>query len=244
MCDPNSRAYENPIPGVWELVVESRRTSPFLDNPYKLTVATQGVTVSPETQTVTAAPGSTVPVQWDVHNDFGAVTFHAEGGSLGSAVSERPTISTGTQEYTVVVPAGAERFDAAIGNTSDLGADLDLYVYYEGGTDPVAQSADGDSEEAVSIANPPAGTYTVVVDAYDVPSGSTEYDYRDVFFSSELGTLDVPSGAVTLAGGESVTVTGSVSPLAAADAGRQLFGEMRVVSSAGALLGTGSVLLQ
>ena len=32
------------------------------------------------------------------------------------------------KEYTVEVPEGASRLDVSIGNTSDLGADLDLYV--------------------------------------------------------------------------------------------------------------------
>jgi len=33
-CDPYSRTYASPTPGVWELVVEARRTSPLLDNPF------------------------------------------------------------------------------------------------------------------------------------------------------------------------------------------------------------------
>ena len=35
-CNPTTRTYNNPSAGVWELVVESRRTSPLLDNPYHL----------------------------------------------------------------------------------------------------------------------------------------------------------------------------------------------------------------
>ncbi|CAM5735302.1 hypothetical protein SHIRM173S_12994 [Streptomyces hirsutus] len=35
-CRPDLRSYVNPQPGVWEIEVESRRTSPLLDNPYKL----------------------------------------------------------------------------------------------------------------------------------------------------------------------------------------------------------------
>ncbi len=243
-CKPSSRAYANPIPGVWELIVESRRTSPFLENPYKLTAAVQGVTVDPAIQTVSATTGEASPVTWTVKNDFGPVTVSPKGGPLGSAHTEKPSISTGdVLEYTVVVPEGATRLDAAIGNTSDLGADLDLYVRDEAG-DVVGQAADGDSEEAVSIADPAPGTYTVQVDGYDVPAGTTTFDYRDVFFSEGLGSLDVPSGAVTLAGGQSVSIGGSITPEAAAAAGRQLFGEMNVVSTEGAVLGTGAVLVQ
>ncbi len=243
-CKPSSRAYANPIPGVWELIVESRRTSPFLENPYKLTAAVQGVTVDPAIQTVSATTGEASPVTWTVTNDLGPVTVSPKGGPLGSAHTEKPSISTGdVLEYTVVVPEGATRLDAAIGNTSDLGADLDLYVRDEAG-DVVGQAADGDSEEAVSIADPAPGTYTVQVDGFDVPAGTTTFDYRDVFFSEGLGSLDVPSGAVTLAGGQSVSIGGSITPEAAAAAGRQLFGEMNVVSTEGAVLGTGAVLVQ
>ncbi|MFC5900446.1 S8 family serine peptidase [Streptomyces zhihengii] len=36
-CDPGTRTYEAPAAGVWELVVESRRTSPSFTNPFRLT---------------------------------------------------------------------------------------------------------------------------------------------------------------------------------------------------------------
>ncbi|MGW8355344.1 S8 family serine peptidase [Streptomyces wedmorensis] len=36
-CDPRARTYAKPAEGVWELVVESRRTSPLWANPYRLT---------------------------------------------------------------------------------------------------------------------------------------------------------------------------------------------------------------
>ena len=243
-CRPQSRAYTNPIPGVWELLVESRRTSPFLVNPFTLTAAVQGVTVDPATQTVSAAPGASTPVSWTVRNDFGPLTVTPQGGSLGSAHAERPSIAEGdVLEYTVVVPPGATRLDVAIGNTSDLSADLDLYLLDADGN-TVAQSADGDSEESVSVPNPAPGTYTVEVDGYSVPAGTTQLDYRDVFFSAGLGTLSVPTAAVTLAGGQTVTVTGAITPQADAGPGRQLFGEMNVLSSEGAVLGTGAVLVQ
>ncbi|NEE08412.1 hypothetical protein G3M58_18385, partial [Streptomyces sp. SID7499] len=33
-CRPDARSYKDPQPGVWEIEVEARRTSPLLDNPY------------------------------------------------------------------------------------------------------------------------------------------------------------------------------------------------------------------
>ncbi len=244
VCKPTSRNYANPLPGIWEFEVEARRTSPFLDNPFRLTAAAQGVVVDPQTQTLPSVQaGTPTPVSWKVTNAFGAVTVTPKGGSLGSSSSDRKTIADGgVQEFEVVVPAGAERLDVAIGNTSDLGADLDLYVYDEAGN-LVGSAADGDSEEATSVADPAAGTYTVVVDGYAVPAGSTEYDYLDVFFASGLGSLDVPSTSIDLPAGGSTTVTGQVTAQEAPAAGRKLFGEMNVVSSEGAVLGTGSVVI-
>ena len=242
-CNASSRAYLNPLPGIWELEVEARRTTPFLENPYRLTAAVQGVVVEPEVVRLPAAEtGKDTPVSWTVTNRFGPVTIRPEGGPLGSARTGRPTVADGAKlEYAVEVPAGASRFDAAIGNPSDRSADLDLSVYLAGKL--VAQQADGDSDEAVSIANPAAGTYTVVVDGYEVPAGTTEFDYRDVFSAASLGRLAVNGGERTLAAGASVTVDGVVQPLAAASQGRSLFGEMVVRSAAGAVLGTGSVVI-
>ena len=49
------------------------------------------------------------------------------------------------------------------------------------------QSADGDSEESVTIANPAAGTWVVLVDGFAVPAGTTTYNYVDVFANPAFG---------------------------------------------------------
>ncbi|GID95554.1 serine protease [Amorphoplanes digitatis] len=240
-CKPQERAYENPMPGVWELEVESRRTSPMLHNPYELIAKVQGVTVNPATvELPSVTAGTATPVTWSVKNNFGPLNLTATGGALGSALTERPTIADGTgQEYTVEVPAGAQRLDVAIGNVSDAAADLDLSVYL--GTTRVGQSADGDSEESVSIPNPAAGTYTVKIDGYAVPSGSTQYDYRDVFLSPALGAMTVPTTVLTLANGATGPVTGTVTAATVPVAGRSLFGEMTLLTDEGAIVGRGTV---
>lgn len=242
-CKPQERSYENPLPGVWEIEVESRRTSPVLNNPFTLTARIQGVTVDPAVvELASVEAGVPTPVEWTVTNNYGPVTVHGEGGPLGSARVDRPTIANhATLVRTVVVPEGASRLEVAIGNTSDLAADLDLFVRRNGVI--VGQAADGDSEEAVTINNPPAGTYEVTVDGYSVPSGSTEFDYRDVFYSASLGAVEASSAEVTLANGASATISGSVTAESAPEAGRQLFGELRVVTNEGAVIGRGNVLI-
>ncbi|MGW4564476.1 S8 family serine peptidase [Streptomyces sp. NPDC004561] len=245
-CKPDVRSYADPQPGVWEVEVEARRTSPLLDNPYRLDVSVLGAAFDPQTVTVPEAKvGTAATATWKVTNNYAALDGKLVGGPLGSSKTARPSIKQGeTQTTTVEVPAGAKSLDVAIGNVSDTAADLDLTVYNANGAQ-VAQSADGDSEEAVSIPSPAAGTYTIKVVGYSVPSGSTDYDYRDVFFSSALGSVTVDdSAAVKLGTGDSATVTGQVTAAAEAPAGREFFGRVQLVNARGTVAGIGSVKIE
>jgi hypothetical protein len=243
-CRPDVRSYENPQPGVWEIEVESRRTSPLLDNPFKLDVTVLGAAFDPAVKTLPEAKiGTPTAVEWNVTNQFAAIDGKPAGGSLGSAKVARPSIADGeSQQSTVTIGEGVERLDVAIGSTSDNGADLDLFVLKDGVV--VGQAADGDSEEAVSLIKPAAGTYTIRVDGYSVPAGTTEFDYRDVYFSSALGTLKVDSTKpVELPAGGSAQVAAEVVVSGAAPEGRQFFGEVRLLNGRGTVAGAGSVVI-
>ncbi|MEU9550450.1 S8 family serine peptidase [Streptomyces werraensis] len=245
-CRPDVRSYADPQPGVWEIEVEARRTSPLLDNPYTLDVAAFGAAFDPETVTVPEAKvGTPAGVDWTVTNEAAAIDGRLVGGPLGSSKTARPSIGTGDVHTTTVeVPEGAASLDVSIGNVSDTAADLDLSVYDASGT-RVAQSADGDSEESVSIASPKPGTYTVKVDGYSVPAGTTEYDYLDVFFSATLGAVTVDESApVKLGTGAKATVSGEVTVAAAAPEGRAFFGRVQLVNARGTVAGVGSVAIE
>ncbi|MFC8826698.1 S8 family serine peptidase [Streptomyces sp. NPDC057137] len=243
-CRPDLRSYADPTPGVWEIEVESRRTSPLLNNPYKLDVTVLGASFDPAVTTLPEAKiGTPAPVAWTVTNGFAAIDGKLAGGSLGSAKVDRPSIAQGEQkETTVTLGAGVERLDVAIGGTSDNSADLDLSVYRDGVL--VGQAADGDSEEAVSLIAPAAGEYTFVVDGYSVPAGTTEYDYRDVFYSATLGKVTVGDTPVKLANGASAEVSAEVTVAGAAPEGRQFFGEVQLLNARGTAAGTGSVVIE
>ncbi|MET9350730.1 S8 family serine peptidase [Streptomyces termitum] len=244
-CRPDQRSYANPQAGVWEIEVEARRTSPDLDNPYKLNVSVLGASFDPAVQTIDEAKiGVPAGVEWTVANRFAGIDGKLKGGSLGSAKVETTTVQHHeTHTRTVTVGEGVERLDVAIGNTSDKAADLDLTVLLNGAK--VASSADGDSEEAVSIANPKPGTYTVVVDAYSVQAaGGTSYDYKDVYYSAALGTVKVDeSKTYPLANGASTKVAAEVVAGGPAPEGRQFFGEVRLLNARGTVAGSGSVLI-
>ncbi|MFD3720472.1 S8 family serine peptidase [Streptomyces sp. NPDC058674] len=245
-CRPDLRSYADPQPGVWEIEVESRRTSPLLDNPYKLDVSVLGAAFDPAVKVLPEVKqGTPAPVQWTVKNDAAAISGgKLKGGPLGSAKVAKPTIATGETHTTeVTIGEGVSRLDIAIGKTSDTGADLDLDVYKDGVK--VGSSADGDSEEAVSLANPAAGTYTVEVLGYAVPSGSTTYDYRDVYFSAALGSVQVDeAAAVNLANGATAQVSANVLVNSAAPEGRQFFGQVQLLNARGTAAGTGSVQIE
>ncbi|WP_035844545.1 S8 family serine peptidase [Kitasatospora azatica] len=240
---PTNRSYRAPQAGVWEIVTEARRTTGTDANPYSIDAKILGVGFDPQVQTLdSVTQGAASPVSWTLKNAYGPFQGVLKGGELGSAVTTRPTIANhGAQTSTVVLPAGVSRFNVAIGHPDDAKADLDLSVYLDGKL--VGQSAGSTSEESVTLLNPAAGTYTVKVDGYSVPSGTTGYDYRDVYFSPQLGSVNAAADPVTLAAGGTATVQAQVLATGPAPAGRQLFGEVNLVDAHGAPAGTGSVLI-
>ncbi len=240
-CDPNSRTVQNPFGGVWEVTVDGRRTSDAAQIPFTLTASILGATVSPNPDLIESAKANVgVNRQYSFKNEYGAFTGNASGSDLGSALLERRSIANlEVQEYQVVVDEGSTSLTARIGNPSDKGADLDLFVVKDGRV--VGQSADGDSEEAVTLAKPAAGTYTIVVEGYAVPAGTTEYDYLDVFANSKFGTVTVTDAAAEHATGSSWSAPGVVTAKAAPAAGRLLLGNVFVKTDSKVTIGTGEV---
>ncbi|MDQ3733520.1 MAG: S8 family serine peptidase [Actinomycetota bacterium] len=245
---PNSRTASNPQPGVWEVTVEARRTSDAEFTPFTLTASVLGATVSPNPDTIASATiGVPVNRSYTITNVFGAFTGRAVGTTLGSALRERATIANLAQvQRQVTVSAGSTSFRATIGNPSDTAADLDLFVYNcTTGTCVLAgQAADGDSEESVTIGNPAAGLWVVLVDGYAVPSGSTQYDYVDVFTNSAFGSVSITDANALRPAGSSWTVPGTVTANTAPASGRVLLGSVQVRTDTNVLVGSGDVIVQ
>ena len=245
---PNSRTTSNPQAGVWEVTVEARRTSDAEFAPYTLTASILGATVSPNPDTIASATiGQPVSRSYTLKNLFGEFTGRAVGSTLGSALVATPTISTGqAQQRRVTVTPGTTSLRATIGGTSDPSADLDLYVYNctSGSCKVAGQSADGDSEESVTIANPAAGTWIVLVDGYSVPSGSTTFNYADVFTNPSFGSVAVTDANAVRAANAEWTVPGTVTANAAPAAGRVLLGSVQVRTDSNVLVGSGDVVVQ
>jgi hypothetical protein len=238
----------NPQAGVWEVSVDARRNSDAFPAPapYTLTASVLGASVSPDPDTIDSATvGTPVNREYTLTNLFGAFTGRAVGTSLGSAKIDRPTIAHhAVQQYQVVVPAGTTSLRATIGSPSDPAADLDLFVLNPSGA-TAGQSADGDSEESVTITNPVAGTWTIVVDGFAVPAGSTAYDYIDVFAKTPtFGSITITDVNEVRPSGSSWTVPGTVTAQAAPGAGRVLYGNVEVRTDTNVLVGSGDVIIQ
>ena len=246
-----SRTVSDATAGVWEVTVEARRTSDVAWAPFTLTASLYGVSISPNPDVIpTAQVGVPVPRSYSLHNNFGTFTGRAVGSNLGSARRGVFTIANlEHQEYITTIPAGSTSFRATIGGPSDAAADLDLFVYQC--SSPACttrtlrgQSADGDSEESVTLANPVAGTYLVLVDGFAVPAGTTTYNYVDIFANSTLGTVAVTDADASHPGGSTWTVPGSVTALAVPEAGRVLLGSVRAVTTTGITVGSADVIVQ
>ena len=149
-----------------------------------MTASILGATVSPNPDMIPSATlGVPIARSYTLTNLFGAFTGRAVGTALGSARIAPHDRELEQQQYQVTSRRGRRRCARRSAARRDPAADLDLFVFNcTSGTCVLAgQSADGDSEESVTIPNPAAGTWVVLVDGFAVPAGTTTYNYIDVF---------------------------------------------------------------
>jgi hypothetical protein len=243
-----SRVTGSPLAGVWEITVDARRSSDADSANYTMTASILGAIVSPNPDVIASATiGAPIARSYTITNLFGQFTGRAVGGNLGSANRQTPTIATGEQQqFVVAVTPGTTSLRATIGGTSDAAADLDLFVFNctSGTCVQAGSSADGDSEESVTINNPAAGNWVVLVDGFNVPAGTTTFNYIDVFTNAAFGSVAITDANALRAAGASWTVPGTVTANAAPAAGRVLFGNVRVATDTNLVVGSGDVIVQ
>ncbi|MBO1329978.1 S8 family serine peptidase [Streptomyces sp. VRA16 Mangrove soil] len=244
-CDPDTRTYRRPMPGVWEVQVDARRTSPLLSNPYRLTTTVQGAALDPASSVVDeAAVHAPTERTFTAVNRFAPVTAHAEGGALGALSTAHPTLTDHqVTSKTVTVPRDATRLEVTLGNAADADADLDLYLVAQSGA-LVASSTNGGARESLTVEDPKPGYYGLVVAGTDIPSGSTTFDIQDTLFSTSLGSVTVDDGKpVRLASGASTRISGRIVADTAPPSGTRLVGRFSLASDTGTPLGSADVLL-
>ncbi len=245
---PTSRTIANPMPGVWEIVVEARRTSDVDSANFKLSASLLGTTIAPNPDTIASATvGTPVARSYTVTNALGAFTGKLTGATLGSASIQRPAITQDAQvQKQIQVTPGSTSLTVTIGNPADITADLDLVVFNctTGTCKQAGQSADSDSEESVTIPNPAPGLWVALIAGFAVPHGPMAYDYLDTFVNPAFGTITVTDTDAAHASGSSWTVPGTVTAAAKPAAGRVLRGQLAVTTAGGTQVGSSVVLVQ
>ncbi|QIG38729.1 S8 family serine peptidase [Microbacterium sp. 4R-513] len=240
-CEATARPVYRPMPGIWEFVIEARRTSATDANTYTATVSLQGMSVNPGSTTIDAVTmNAPTAVSLSGTNSFGPVEAHVAEGEIGTVVNLFSTVAQG--EITanqLYVPRQATRLDVTL--TPREPADLDFYVYFRGS--PIGQSTTtGDSPERIVIDDPEPGTYVIVVAGVAVAGESVTFDYHEEMFSRGQGTV-APTSDTTFAleAGESMPVEGAVTVTARQLTGEPMVGRVRVANEYGTIIGAAAV---
>jgi hypothetical protein len=243
-----SRTSTNPQAGVWELVVEARRTSDVLSAPFTLTATVTNTTISPNPDPVPSAViGTPQDRTYTIANLFSAFTGRlVGGGSLASTQTQRPSVAhQGQTTVDVTLPSGVSSYVVKTGNSSVGNADIDLVVFRCNPTCVTVGSSGGaTATETVTLANPAAGLYRILIDGFNVPGGSTDFDLVDSWTSAALGSLTSSDTNALHAAGSSYNATATLTVLGQPGAGRLITGTLFVRTEADVTIASGSVVVQ
>jgi hypothetical protein len=220
----------DPMPGVWEVALADVDDTRAYDRmqaevgrpvpPTPVTLAVSAITV--ESKPAQSLGGGSAPVadQTAITNRMAGFTGGVTALPLGAVRREHPTIGAKQQlEYAVDVPAGSTMFLVRLGNTS---ADLDLYVFDCTGKTcrPPQTDSDPDGDEVVTVPNPGAGKWKIVIDA---PAGGGSFDYLDAVFNPAFGLVGTTDIAKERKPGETWTTATHLWKAGELPAGRQAY---------------------
>ncbi|MFJ2090595.1 S8 family serine peptidase [Streptomyces sp. NPDC087901] len=241
-CDPRSRAVLRPKVGVWEFVVEARRTSQAAKNPFTASVSLQGMSFAPD---VTTLPSATVhqkeSVEFTGTNTWGAAKLKATDGELGFVRNLFSTVDNGqVTANRVDVPRQSTRLDVTLTPRAD-DADLDMYIVGARGIAATSMNI-GPGVERLVMDDPAPGTYYVVVTGAHVVSGPVTFDYHEEMFSRGIGTITARSDkASRLEPGQSMPVAADIDLSAVTQTSEPVIGRVRVANADGTVVGAAKV---
>ena len=96
----------------------------------------------------------------------------------------------------------------------------------------------------MTINNPAAGNWVVLVDGFAVPAGTTTYNYVDVFVNTAFGSVSITDANALRSTGTTWVVPGTVTAASAPSSGRVLLGRVEVRTDANVLVGSGDVVVE
>ncbi len=213
-----TQVVNDPMPGTWEVRLtdiadtrtfdweQAKEDEPVPPTKVTLKVAALSAEVSVVENGAVAANGSSVSDNghtpatgthqvW-ISNRMAEFEGGAVSTPVGSARSEQRSIAPREQQVfeTEVLPGSDALF---VRVAAEDGADLDVYVFDCTGEKCEAAAADGDpvGAESVTVKDPAAGTWKIVVDAAEVPGDGINYEYLDVVLNPAYGmvsSVDMP----------------------------------------------------
>ncbi len=202
--------------------------------------AAPSAVIEPSPDDASSQKWEPLPRTYTVRSTGDPFVGRLRGSDLGATRSQRPTIASfAQQQFQVAVPAGATSISVAIGNPAVEGTDLDLFLFNcSTGTCVLsAQSAGGTATESVTRANPPAGTWVILVDGFSVPGGgSTAFDIVDTYVSPAFGRIATVANDEPHPTGSTWSVPATLTPMLEPPVDRQLTGEVSVVTDTGAVI--------
>ena len=235
-----------PEPGVWELIVENQnllvpgdseaRRASFLIT----TKVYSAESKSLSNQLTTRIEEVLNRKQVQFANYFASFDGYFAEAPLASAFSTRTIIAEGRDPviYEINVPQGAGSLKARIDGPSTKVADVDMYLFFcAKECELKAFSARSGVQEQVTIAQPKAGKWKVVIDPVSIPSGTLSLDYTDLFTHPAFGALTPLRADIDFATG----TNGATEVAATIDAlpvnGRRLVGLVQLMTRQTAIVG-------
>lgn len=214
-----------PIDGVWKFgefrLTEAASRAPAVHFPIAVKASAGGVPESVSATTrrdsgmVTAGGFSALNVTNLTIREFGLTKgVRATEVITGDTTNGNPydSLTNGVFYRALQVPAGASKFVAKITDTTS--EDIDLFVVRDANNDgipqaseQVAESATASAYETVTINNPAAGNYIVVVQNWQASPAAPDSTSVDIYYvpGSNLGNWDVV-GPNTVSGSEPFSV--------------------------------------
>lgn len=230
-------------PGVWELLFHERtdmqKFTPGLPQPVPPTpvsVTASLLNAGADAEIVNVGrlvPGQAVAREFKLLNRGASFTGGLVASPLGSASRKAVTIRDREQQiYQIDVPAGSTQLRVNIEATASAVADLDLYLFdcTDGTCISARSSLDQGAGETVVVNHPRAGHWKVVVDGARIPSGRVEYNYTDVIFNPQFGSIAVNDPQVERAAGAQWTASANIWLSQLPPAGREPYGAIIIGS--------------
>ncbi|HYF91783.1 MAG TPA: S8 family serine peptidase [Symbiobacteriaceae bacterium] len=201
--DQQTLTIPNPAPGVWELDAYASHGGMnygLVENKYVIDVAARGVYAKPSRIDLAPVFGGEQKRSIAFANYYGDIEAVMGGTGFAQPQMERFEVEQGGfQDKFVDVAEGTALLRAGFSGLSDVGADLDIGLYYNdpklGGWVAVGTASGQRLGRTVELLNPAPGKYAVEISGKLVPAGKTSLTYSLTQVTAGTG-VKPPEGAV------------------------------------------------